>query len=325
MYREKLPESRHFKINKVADGVYSATHKEGGWAIGNAGIIDLGGKTLVFDSMMTPAAGSDLRDAATILTGRRVSYLVNSHYHNDHIWGNQAFRRETLILSAEETRQLITTEGPKEYKFYKSISARRLKQLTKQYRAETDETKRARLLPWLEYYQGLVESIPILNIRMPDLTFDDRLVLHGSKRSVELLALGGHTPSDAILFLPAERIVFTADLLFVDYHPFLADGDPQETISSLSKICALKPELLVPGHGPIGTVQDAGLLQEYINTIERLAMEMVAAGEPEKEIDAKTIPAPFDTWQMPKFFAMNLSFLYQREMEAQERAAEVTS
>jgi len=54
-------QSDHFTIEKLDDGIYAAIHKPGGEAICNAGIIDLGSKTLVFDTFLTPRAAKDLK------------------------------------------------------------------------------------------------------------------------------------------------------------------------------------------------------------------------------------------------------------------------
>ncbi|MGH2486968.1 MAG: MBL fold metallo-hydrolase, partial [Ktedonobacterales bacterium] len=75
-------------------------------ALGNAGIIDLGGVTLVFDTMMTFAAARDLRAAAERLTGRAPRYVVNSHFHLDHTMGNAVFS-DAVIIATSATTPLI--------------------------------------------------------------------------------------------------------------------------------------------------------------------------------------------------------------------------
>ena len=66
----QLPTSRHFWLERLADGVYAAIHAEGGAAISNAGIVDLGGRTLVYDTFLTPQAAADLRYAAEAVKER---------------------------------------------------------------------------------------------------------------------------------------------------------------------------------------------------------------------------------------------------------------
>lgn len=112
----RIARSKHFRLQQLAAGVYAAIHIDGGAAIGNAGIVDLGDRTLIFDTFFTPQAGDDLRSAAEALTGRPIDAVINSHYHNDHIWGNQAFSSDTDIISTVETHRLIVaTRGHDDY------------------------------------------------------------------------------------------------------------------------------------------------------------------------------------------------------------------
>ncbi len=78
-------QSKHFTLHSLTEGVVAAIASDRGAAIGNAGLIDLGGQVLLFDTFMTPQAALDLRRAAEELFGRAPNLVVNSHYHNDHI------------------------------------------------------------------------------------------------------------------------------------------------------------------------------------------------------------------------------------------------
>jgi cyclase len=70
----RLPTSEHFELERLADGVYAAIATVDGAAYGNAGIVDLGEQTLVFDTFDSPRAADDLRVAAETLTGRPATY-----------------------------------------------------------------------------------------------------------------------------------------------------------------------------------------------------------------------------------------------------------
>ena len=313
-----LPESRHFRIEKLAGGVYAAVHRDGGWAISNAGIIDLGDKTLIFDSLMTPAAASDLKDAAEAVTGRRTTLLINSHYHNDHVWGNQIFS-DTTIISTSQTRQLILSDGREEVNWFSQNGAEQLNDLQHRYGLEFDEAKKREMLTWIEYFQGIVATTPILQLVLPALTFEERLVIHGSTRSIELLTFGGgHTGSDVMLFIPEEKIIFMADLLFVESHPFLADGDPVNLLRILDKALALNPQLLVPGHGPVGTPTDAGLVKRYVNDMEAMTAEMIRQGKTVDDISEDLIPPDYHSWGLRQFFLPNLRFFIGRQGSGEE-------
>jgi glyoxylase-like metal-dependent hydrolase (beta-lactamase superfamily II) len=224
--------SRHFQLEHLADGVCAAIHNlhtEDGWAGCNAGIVDLGDRTLVFDTFESPKAAKDLRDAAESLTGRKVHTVINSHPHNDHIWGNQVYSAEVDIISTTKTRDLIAVEGPMEVQGYSDSSQQRLEALEAQLVIERDEMSRSHLRTYIPYYQAILATLPVLQLRLPNLTFTGDLTFNGPKRSAKLITFdGGHSKSDAILHLPDDGIVFMADLLFIDVHPYFPDGDPEE-------------------------------------------------------------------------------------------------
>lgn len=304
-------QSRHFQVQKLAEGVYAIINRDGGWAISNAGIIDLGDRTLVFDTLMTPAAASDLCTAAEELTGRPPTLIVNSHYHNDHIWGNQAFGTADIIATSQ-TRELIATAGREEVELYRERGPTRLNALQKQVEAEADPARRGQMRLWLGYYEGIVDTMPILEVRLPNLTFTEKMTLHGSQRDVELITYGaGHTASDALLYLPEEQILFMSDLLFVGCHPFIGDGDPDATVRVLNKVKGMAVKVLVPGHGQVGTLDDLVLLQQYIGDLDKMAGKMVEAGDPMETVDEQKMPAAYREWQHGQFFTVNLQFLLQ--------------
>ena len=307
--------SRHFNVEQLADGVFALIHREGGWAIANAGIIDLGEITLVFDTFITVEAGTDLRNAAEKLTGNPVSKVINTHYHNDHIWGNQAFDRETDIISSSETRALIATKGQDEVVYYKENSPKRLKELRAQIEDERDEGKKKELELWSSYHEGLVATLPELSVRLPNITFQSRMRIHGAKREVELLTFkNGHTENDTILVLPGEGILFLADLLFVESHPYLADGDPINLKEILEEIGTFEADTLIPGHGPPGSKHDLSLMRQYIDHCEQAADSILDVENAEVQIANLVLPDPYAAWDYAIFYPTNVRhFLTRRK------------
>ena len=299
--------------------MYAAIHIDGGAAIGNAGIVDLGDRTLVFDTMFTPQAAADLRAGAEALTGRTIDAVLNSHWHNDHIWGNQVFGANTEIISTEETRRLfIATRGHGAYDSFMADAEANLEATRAQFQATEEEGQRRQLALWIDYHQSVVEAKSILQVHAPNLTFAERLAFHGADRSAELIAfVGGHTESDAVLFLPQEGIAFMSDLLFIGHHPYLGGGDPERLRHVLEAVSDLAPKLLVPGHGPVGTAESLKPMGQYIHTLDGLARKMVEAGQAEEKIDEMAIPEPYDNWLFAAFFPVNMHFLFQRRLGEQ--------
>jgi glyoxylase-like metal-dependent hydrolase (beta-lactamase superfamily II) len=98
--------SVHYQIQRVTPAVTALISADGGASIGNSALIDLGDRLVLWDSGMTPQAARDLRRLAQAVAGRDVDLLINSHYHNDHTWGNQVFA-DLPIVSSSRTRELL--------------------------------------------------------------------------------------------------------------------------------------------------------------------------------------------------------------------------
>lgn len=99
--------SENFTMTELSDGVYACIHRIGGKAISNAGVIDNGRETIIFDSFLSPDVAEELLSVIKQLGLSPVSFVVNSHAHNDHIRGNQVFADDTRIISTPRTAELI--------------------------------------------------------------------------------------------------------------------------------------------------------------------------------------------------------------------------
>ncbi len=232
----RLPESKHFQIERLADGVYAAVASEQGYASCNAGIIDIGDRTIIFDTFLTPEAARDLLKTAEQLTSNKITHVVNSHEHNDHIRGNQIFDSNVDIISTALTREAIARNEPENIKSEKETILKEIIDAQSRLDAEKDAKRRRELALLISYMQGVSKSHSELKTRLPNITFEHKLTIHGTKRTIELLPLAGHTFSDVVLYLPKERIAFMGDLLFVNIHPYLASGSPEKWKQSLAEV-----------------------------------------------------------------------------------------
>jgi glyoxylase-like metal-dependent hydrolase (beta-lactamase superfamily II) len=307
-----VPSAKHFRYERLAPGVYAAIHTEAGWGVCNAGIVDLGGQTLVFDSGLTPRAGRELRAAATTLTKHAPSYLAVSHYHNDHIRGSQVFP-EAVEIGTTLTRELIATKGRAELKEDWENAADQAAQM-KRLSESKDESEKEFGAFFLPYWQGILASLPEIKLRLPDMTFDKRLTFQGSKRVAQLVAFdNGHCESDCVLFLPQERILFCGDLLFVKCHPFLGHGDPVNLLSILNQLGGMKARVFVPGHGPLGQKKHVKDLQSYIRTLSAQARRVLRKGGTEEDAASQTLPDSYADWTLAQpFYESNMRFLFRR-------------
>lgn len=317
-----VPSAQHFQLQAIADGVWVAQPKPDGGAACNAGIIDLGDQTLIFDTFLTPQAAAELRTVAESISSSPLKLVVNSHHHLDHIGGNQAFPESTTIVSTSATRALIAQHATQQLALLQEQGAQRQGELEKQAASARKSTEKLDAQQALAQWRFFQEALPTWQFRLPTLTFDQRMVLYGPQRQVELLTYGGgHSQSDAILYLPNEKIVFMGDLLSIQCHPALHDGDPGELPRILDLVRRLQPQTLVPGHGPIGTLSDIQTMQHYLATMTETALTELAFQTDEgvdvdKRISQLRPPSAFASWTRTQFFATNLRFLYQRVMTA---------
>ena len=256
------------KIEQVADGVFAAIAEEGGVAVGNAGFVDLGGETLVFDTHVSLAAARALRRAAE--DHGPVSDVVLSHWHPDHVYGAAAF--DARVVATTKTAELM-----------RERTAARLAEMKATPPADFAET------PFAELAET---EIPTLELHQPDETFDTDRLFSGPKRSARVLTYGGgHTLSDAVLWLEQERVLFAADLVVVGAHPWVGDGDIDAWPGILERMADLRPEKIVPGHGPVAGPEEIALMLEYLE-----ALRQAAPGDPN----------PFPQLPSPEMWERNL-------------------
>ncbi len=301
-----------FQIEPLAQGVYAAIAVMGKGSLCNAGIVDLGDRTLVFDTLRTPAAAEELREAARLLTGRAATWVVNSHWHDDHVAGNQVFAPEATIMATGQTRELMATRLVEEYAQDAQGIGPFMKSLEERLAAAKDERERDDLRTRLEENRRYADALPSIRVTLPEVTFESRLVFNGTTRAAEALSFGGgHTASDAFLYLPEEGIAFMGDLAFLNVHPWLPDGDPEEWIRILERTEQLPLRVVVPGHGPVGDARSLALTREYIAALLDLAREPAEAGDGTESV-GRQAPAQFAGWEVPQFFDVNMRFLRER-------------
>jgi glyoxylase-like metal-dependent hydrolase (beta-lactamase superfamily II) len=299
--------SEHFCIEFLADGVYAAIATPEGAAYSNAGIIDLGNRTLVVDSFDTVVAAEDLRDAAESLTGRPADAVIITHQHGDHWGGTQAFAG-TPILCTEAARRSIAAEAADLPRLIQDPSELRehlaglQAQLAEQASvgSSSEEPALAALRKQIRWTERTLEALPTLHPAVPTMTFQRKVTFHGSARIAELVVPGhartpypAHTPGDCYLLLPEEKTTFTGDLAFFARQPYMGSADASGWSSVLRDLLASDHEVMVPGHGPVGGKAELEHEREYLIWIDGWVKEGVAAGRPVEELLAEPLPQRF--------------------------------
>ncbi len=228
----------------------------------NVGLVIGSAGALVIDSRESPARARELLRDLALVTSAPVRWLVNTHWHWDHtfgngefpgaaIWGHPACRR-VLIERGEATRRRLTAMVPEE---------------------ERDEFDRFTIVP-PEHLCAAGGSIDL------------------GDRTVELRYLGrGHTEGDLILTVPGTGVLFAGDLLEEGAPPSFGDAYPIAWAATAARLASLVEGPVVPGHGDL---MDRGSVQTQVEELEQVARITRAAAEAGVPPDAaRDDPGPY--------------------------------
>jgi len=293
--------SELFKLVEAGDRVWAAISMSGE-TVGNAAIVDLGGRVLVVDTFLTPRPAADLRQAALDLTGAEAAWVVNTHFHNDHCGGNEIFAAAARIASTEGTRDRILERKAALPDRIAEVEAR-LAELGGgeaaggKGRAADPEIERQR-----EELAHEVEVLRRMRVVAPEATFTDRLTIRGERRRVEVVAVGAaHTFSDAVVHLPEERILISGDVVLNGVHPWVGDGDIKSWIEVLGRLSGMAAETVVPGHGEVGRASAIADMADYMRDLLGLVEAAVAAapGAAPEDLPVPEIPERWRSLYMP--------------------------
>lgn len=294
--------SKHFHLEKINEGIYAAIAKEGGGAVANAGFVDLGDQTIVFDTFNTQQAAEDLKAIAEKMTNRPVTFVINSHWHGDHIRGNQVFK-ECHLISSQLTYEKMKEIHPSRISHQKD-DIQGLKNYIASLKEQFRQTNETELANQINFLYEIERSLPTLELVLPQLIFKDEMIFHGKKRSAKLLTLGGgHSFCDSILYLPEDKVIFMGDLLFVECHPtFFDESNPEKWKHLLKQLAGMDVEIVIPGHGSIGTKEDIYKVIDYINEIMIIAKEI-------NETEETEVPHKYRNWSSKEVYQQNIKRL----------------
>lgn len=246
-------QAAHAGWTRLADNVYSYVgEKDPSPAhsfAANAGIIIGKDGVLVVDTLISAREGERFLADIRKVTNKPIRYVVNTHTHLDHAFGNCVFARlgATIISHAADREEFLKT-GQEVLKNSASFG----------------------LKP---------EDMAGTTIVPPTIAFSGRLWLDLGDETVELVHVApSHTPGSIAVLLPAKKVLFAGDILFTDFHPYLADGDLPGWVKTLDALQAMDIERIVPGHGPLSSKKDLEAMKAYLLLFDKRARELAAKG-----------------------------------------------
>ncbi|NOT07555.1 MAG: MBL fold metallo-hydrolase [Gemmatimonadales bacterium] len=244
---------------KVAEGIYVIRHPDApnGFPQGNTTVVIGSRSVLVVDSDYMPSSARE--DIAQIKqwTDKPVRYLVNTHWHFDHTFGNGAYAAAfpglDIIAHVETATQMVGWNAAWRKGFVERNAA-----LKQRVEAGVDaagkpagDSARAAAKRQLETRERIWSEFEHYQITDPTLRFDRDFQIDLGNRTVWIKYLGrGNTTGDAVVYVPDAKLIATGDLL-VHPVPYLAGGHPAELAAGLETIGRMDVSTIVPGHGEI--------------------------------------------------------------------------
>lgn len=240
-------------LEPVGDQLYAYVQPTGGWCVSNSGLLVGDRLSALVDSTATERRARALRSALASVTDTPTRLLLNTHSHGDHTFGNAVFSPEAVVVAHDLARDEMIEAGEG------------LKGL------------------WPDVDWGATPVVP------PDLTFADRMRLHIGGHEAELLHVGpAHTLSDIVVWLPEQRVLFAGDVLWADVTPFVMMGSVSGSLRAVARLRALRPRVVVPGHGPVGGPELLDATEDYLRWLQGLAAVGLRDGTSPLELACRT-------------------------------------
>ncbi len=260
------PGEVQLETRRLGAGVYALLSNQppvdnSGFVVGERGV-------LVIDAHINGAMARQIQDAVRAVTDKPILYLVNTNAHGDHTFGNSAFPAETRIVAHRATAAAM-----------------------RGFEAE----KRA-LLPAVG---GDAAVFADVELRLPDVTFEDSLRIDLGGRVVELHHFGqGNTAGDTVVYLPEVKAAWTGNLVLgAGTIPWAIEGDTGAYLETLAAMKArLDIETIIPGHVLTASGTILGVYLQYLGDHIDAVRAAVRAG---KSLEQTLAGLPLDEAYLP--------------------------
>ncbi|MEO0248826.1 MAG: MBL fold metallo-hydrolase, partial [candidate division WOR-3 bacterium] len=217
-----------------------------------------------------------------------ILYVVNTHYHPDHSWGNWVFAMEgARILAAAETKEDFVRYSPVYFDFYRQRGG-----------DSFEVIKNVRFVP-------------------PDSLLSGKTRIDLGGISVEILPFGpAHTAGDVVILVPKDRVVFAGGLLSNGYHPNLGDpkADFNRWLQALDRLELMRVRRYVPGAGLVCKRDAVDKQRRYMKRIIEVCTGAIKNRYPFEDV-VKTISIPeSEGWLQPNILPFNVQAIYRKEI-----------
>ena len=263
-----------FSLHELGPGVWAAVSTPGSHAGGNTGFVVGSESVAVIDTFQTPAAAEALLAAIRKVTPLPVRYVIDTHYHLDHVAGNQVFAEAGAVVMAQQN--VRAWERTENLKFFGDKITPEQKQM--------------------------VESLGL-----PTLSYRDGVILDLGGRTLQVRVLPGHTGGDSVVIVPDADVVFAGDLFWDRTLPNLIDANTVKQIATNETLYTDYPKAtFVPGHGEAGHADDVRAFRGYLVALRQAVADARAAGKSGKLLMDTVLPLmkqKYGDWGYFDYFA----------------------
>jgi glyoxylase-like metal-dependent hydrolase (beta-lactamase superfamily II) len=242
--RSEAASTPAFSVAEAAPGVFAAiADSADARTTGNAGFVIGSEAVLVVDAFASEEGAERLLAEIRARTRNPVRFLVLTHFHSDHAGGAAVFARAgAAIVAHEKVRAWVRRE----------------------WQPDLDAKARERYA----------------RLRLPDVTYRDRVILWLGDRSVDVFHRPGHTGSDSIVAVPDARVLFGGDLVQKRTVPGLRFANSADWVKTVDGLLKDYPDwTFVPGHGAVGRALDLRLFRDYLSALRLAVSRGLAEGK----------------------------------------------
>ncbi|MGH6872504.1 MAG: MBL fold metallo-hydrolase [Rhizomicrobium sp.] len=302
-----FPKARYSAgVAGFGNGSFAYLQPDGGWGLSNSGLVTSDGEALLIDTMFDYAHTRAMLEGFARASPAKIRTLFNTHHNGDHCYGN-ALVEGAEIVSTEAAKIAMGHETP-------ATLARLMKSAGQMGLAG-------------EYFTHCFGRFEFdgVDAKLPGTTFTGRHTRQVGAKTVELIEVGpAHTGGDAIAHVPADRAVFTGDILFIEGHPIIWVGPVGNWIAACETIEAMDVDTIVPGHGPLTDKAGVARLRAYLAYIRDEARRRFDAGMGAFEAARSIALDAYSGWGDSERIAVNTAALY-REFGAKDTPSDAAT
>jgi cyclase len=289
-----------FQLKLIGPNIWAAIDDAKGDAGANSGFVVGDDGVAVIDTFENEAAAKALLGQIRSFTHLPIKFVINTHYHLDHVAGNRVFAQQGAVIAGHHSvRAWIHTEN--------------LKFFGEKIKPE--------------------ERAMVQNLLAPEVTYDTGVTLFLGSRRIEVTYMQGHTGGDSVVSIPDAGIVFCGDLFWRHTLPNLIDATTSTWISTLSEFTEPPTDVLpnsalpravifVPGHGDVGNADDVQEFQGYLVWLRAAVQKGVDTNKKGDALVGVVLPEmteKYGSWEFFKDFSRSNILDAGAELEGNKR------